>query len=212
MVERRKQIIDRAAAVVYRQGVGATTIVDILAAANIGRGNFYHYFEGKEDFILAIIDALNREVGGVDLDEVFSPMKPPLRRLTDYLEIVCSSRRLDNCGDSLCTLASEIGATPPYAQRLKAALAGVIERFENLVSEFALETRTSVDARRVARSIVAQIHGLCIQYKVDGDVEALEAGIAAVPALLAGTVGARAVEIATPPASPTTGRAQAIGR
>jgi TetR/AcrR family transcriptional repressor of nem operon len=192
MAERRRQIIERAAGVIYRRGFGATTIADILAAAGVGKGNFYHYFEGKQDFGLAIIDGFTREISGVDLDDVFSPMKPPLRRLSDYLELLTKARVLDESGDPLCTLASELGATPPYADRLKTAFAALIERFENLVAEFALEMRSKLDAHRMARLIVAQIHGLCVQFKVDRDIAAFEAGIAAVPMLLAGAVGAGA--------------------
>ena len=207
MAERRKQIIERAAGVIYRQGFGATTVADILNAASVGKGNFYHYFEGKQEFGLAIIDGLRQEIGGVDLDEIFSPMKPPLRRLSDYLDILSKARTNDGSGDPLCTLASELGATPPYRERLQAAFSALIERFEALVAEFALELRSKVDASRMARLIVAQIHGLCVQFKVDHDVAAFNAGIAAVPMLLSGAVDAAAQSANVGPPN----RAQATG-
>ena len=207
MAERRKQIIERAAGVVYRQGFGATTIADILEAAGVGKGNFYHYFEGKEDFGLAIIDMLGHEVGGIDLDEIFSPMKPPLRRLSDYLEILSKARMRDQSADPLCTLASELGATQPYADRLKTAFGALIDRFEALVSEFALEVHASIDTHRMARLLISQIHGLSVQFKVDRDAAAFDAGLAAVPMLLSSAVGAGVGE----PASHKVTRAQATG-
>ena len=184
MAERRKQIIERAAAVIYRRGFGATTVADILQAATVGKGNFYHYFEGKQDFGIAIIDTLARELDGVDLDEVFSPMKPPLRRLDDYLQIVIRARQADASADPLCTLASELGATAPYADHLRGAFGSLIERFEALIAELAAERARPVDAKRLARTLVAQIHGLCVQLKVDRDIAAFESGIAGVPVLL----------------------------
>jgi TetR/AcrR family transcriptional repressor of nem operon len=190
MAERRKQIIERAAGVISRQGFGATTVADILNAAGVGKGNFYHYFEGKEDFGLAIIDVLGHEISGIDLDEVFSPMKPPLRRLADYLDLLSKARLNDQSGDPLCTLASELGATPPYAERLKGAFHGLIDRFEALVAEFAMEMQVTVDAQRLARTVVAQIHGICVQFKVDRDAAAFDAGISSVPLMLGGAVGA----------------------
>jgi TetR/AcrR family transcriptional repressor of nem operon len=206
MQDRRDQIIERASAVVYRQGFGATTIADVLSAAAVGKGNFYHYFKGKEDLGLAIIDSLGRAASGTDLDEIFSTMKPPLRRLSDYLSIVSKSRRTDYSGDPLCTLASELGALPPYAEHIRAAMASLLDRIEALIAEFALETRASIDARTVSRAVIAQIHGLCIQYKVDRDVEAFDAGIAAVPALLTGAIGSPASANAPPsPSAPVPG-------
>jgi TetR/AcrR family transcriptional regulator, transcriptional repressor for nem operon len=184
MAERRRQIIERAAGVIYRRGFGATTIADILSAATVGKGNFYHYFEGKQDFGLAIIDTLARELEGVDLDELFSPMKPPLRRLDDYLQLVSKARQLDASADPLCTLASELGAIAPYAEHLRRAFASLIERFEALVAEYAAERGTSVDAGRLARMLVAQVHGLCVQLKVDHDIASFENGLTAVPTLL----------------------------
>lgn len=207
MAERRKQIIERAAGVIYRQGFGATTIADILDAASVGKGNFYHYFEGKQDFGLAIIDGLGHEIGGTELDEIFSPMKPPMRRLADYLDILCKARLADGSGDPLCTLASELGATQPYAAALKAAFSGLVERFEALVAEFALEMRSPIDAQRMARVVVAQIHGICVQFRVDRDATAFEAGIAAVPMLLAGAVAAGSQGAGTQ----GVGRVQATG-
>lgn len=213
MQERRDQIIERASAVVYRQGFGATTIADVLSAAAVGKGNFYHYFKGKEDLGLAIIDSLGRAAAGTDLDEIFSTMKPPLRRLSDYLSIVSKSRRTDYSGDPLCTLASELGALPPYAEHIRAAMTSLLDRLEALIAEFALETRASIDSRIVSRAVLAQIHGLCIQYKVDRDVEAFEAGLTAVPTLLAGAIGAatRATAQASPTDPAHSERARASG-
>jgi len=208
MTERRKRILDRAAGVIYRQGFGATTIADILDAAGVGKGNFYHYFQGKEDFGIAIIDGIGREIAGLELDEVFSTMKPPLRRLTDYLDILSKARKTDESADPLCTLASELGSTEPYADRLRTTFAGLIDRFEALVAEYGLETRSTVDAHRVARMIVAQIHGVCVQYKVDRDAAAFDAGIEAVPTLLANVIGAGAQTSG----APSSERANVSGR
>ncbi|HXW75881.1 MAG TPA: TetR/AcrR family transcriptional regulator [Candidatus Eremiobacteraceae bacterium] len=184
MSQRRKQIIERAASIVYRQGFGGTTIADVLSAASVGKGNFYHYFRGKEDLGLAIIDSLAREFAGHDLDEIFATQKPPLKRLTDYLEIVRSARHAANCGDPLCTLASELGLIRPFSEHLRTAMAAVLDRFEALVSEAALEKGVKVDAKAIARELLAQIHGLCVQYKVSGEAAAFDAGIGGVPALV----------------------------
>lgn len=184
MSTRRTEILERASGVIYQRGFGAATIADILKAASVGRGNFYHYFTNKEDLGLSIIDDLSHRVGGVEYDEVFSPMKPPLVRLGDYLEIVRRSCRHGRAGDPLCTLASELGATPPYATRLRMALGSLIDRIEALVSEYSREIGVSMHPQVYARAIVAQTHGLCAQFKVDGFGEIFDEGIAAIPGLL----------------------------
>jgi TetR/AcrR family transcriptional regulator, transcriptional repressor for nem operon len=189
---RRKQIIDRAAAVVYRQGFGATTVADILVAARVGKGNFYHYFRGKEDLGLAIIDGLAQQYAGVELDSVFSAEKPPLRRLDEYVELVRTARRSNNCGDPLCTLASELGLVSPYAERIAAVMGGLLARLETAIGEIAIERKIAVDAAPVARAALAQIHGACVQYKVGGDAAAFDAALGGVRAIVTNALDAAA--------------------
>ena len=177
MVPRRKFIIDRAAEVVFRQGFGATTVSDVLAAACVGKGNFYHYFTGKEELGLSIIDRLGAEIGGAALDDVFAAHKPPLRRLADFLDIVRRTRLADRCVDPLCTLSSELGGVKPYSEHLRGALYGLLGRIESLIGEAAQERNVAVDSRRLARMALALVHGTCVQFRVDGDDGALDAGL-----------------------------------
>jgi TetR/AcrR family transcriptional regulator, transcriptional repressor for nem operon len=202
---RRKQIIDRAAAVVYRQGFGATTVADILTAARVGKGNFYHYFRGKEELGLAIIDGLANQYAGVDLEFVFSPDKAPLRRFDDYVELVRTARRSNNCGDPLCTLASELGLVTPYAERIGIVMRGLLARFEAVIAEIAIERKIALDAAPIARAVLAQIHGACVQYKVSGDSAAFEAGLGSVRAIVN-----NAIEAASRPRPAVPGSITAI--
>jgi hypothetical protein len=78
---------------------------------------------------------------------------------------------------------------------------------EALVAEFAAESGAKVDANRLARMVVAQIHGLSTQFKVDRNVDSFESGICAVTDVLAGEV-ARAPRASQP--APTN-RMQILG-
>jgi len=207
MVPRRKQIIDRAAAVVFRQGFGATTVADVLASASVSKGNFYHYFSGKEELGLAIIDALGREYAGTDLDELFSPLKPAMRRLEDFLDLVSATRINDQSADPLGSLASELGATPPYDERIRTAMGALLDRIESVIAEYAIASHVAVNAQALARSALAQIHGLCIQFKVDRDCEAFSAAMAAIPTFITA-----AVNHALIPASQSSGHARVVSR
>lgn len=181
MLPRRKDIITRAADVVYRKGFGASRVADILKVLKVGRGNFYHYFRGKEDLGVAIIDELGREIGGVDLDDVFSPLKPPMQRLSDYLELIRATCTSGHSADPLCTLACELGTTAPFADHIRQALSSLIERVEALIAEFAAESHATVNAHRLARVVVAQVHGICTQFKVDKNIEDFAESLASVP-------------------------------
>lgn len=53
---RRQQLLDAAIKVFARKGYHAASIDDIIKEADVARGTFYLYFEGKKEIFLAIID------------------------------------------------------------------------------------------------------------------------------------------------------------
>jgi TetR/AcrR family transcriptional repressor of nem operon len=186
VANRRQHIIESAAGIVYRKGFAGTTVDDMLRAAGVGKGNFYHYFRSKDDLGLAIVDDLAKALNGPMLDEIFSHSKAPQQRLADYLTFVRERRHADNCGDPLANLAAELGHAERFGERIRRAYAALIDRFESLVTEIALETGSTADARVLARMLVVQIDGACLLFKVDGDATAFDAALAATaPALMA---------------------------
>jgi TetR/AcrR family transcriptional regulator, transcriptional repressor for nem operon len=61
-------LIEKGAGIIYIKGFNNTGINDILEAAGVPKGSFYHYFKNKEDFGVQLIDHfLIRFLGGADL-------------------------------------------------------------------------------------------------------------------------------------------------
>lgn len=52
----RAQIVDAAATLMYHNGVSTTSLDDVLTAAGAGKGQMYHYFDGKADLVAAVIE------------------------------------------------------------------------------------------------------------------------------------------------------------
>ena len=177
MGNRRQHIIELAAEVVYRQGFKGTSVENVLEIAGVGKGNFYHYFRSKDELGVAIIGEIEKWFLGPPGDEMFSATKSPELRLKDYLAHVAQARRRDNRGDPLGNLAAELGDIEPFAKPLRRAVNALLDRFEALVTEYALERGTTVQARAVARELAAQIHGLSTLFKVDREETAFGEGL-----------------------------------
>ena len=60
----RNRVLDAAAALVFEHGVAGTTLDDVRAAANVSKGQLYHYFADKEDLVHAVIDRTVEQVLG----------------------------------------------------------------------------------------------------------------------------------------------------
>jgi len=54
-------LMSAAAALFIAKGIEATTINDIVERAGVAKGTFYHYFETKEDVILALRERFSRD-------------------------------------------------------------------------------------------------------------------------------------------------------
>ncbi len=102
--ETRERILDRSLELFARQGVDATTVVEIEEAAGLspGSGSFYRHFENKEAVLVAVIDrevaraAAIREtrIGAPErLDTAYRRTLDELARLQPLIEIAARERR-----------------------------------------------------------------------------------------------------------------------
>jgi TetR/AcrR family transcriptional repressor of nem operon len=60
--ETRLRIIRAAADLFYKQGVGATSPDQIIEASGTGKGQFYHYFNGKEGLVHEVLQTYLDEI------------------------------------------------------------------------------------------------------------------------------------------------------
>jgi TetR/AcrR family transcriptional regulator, transcriptional repressor for nem operon len=80
----REHLVDVGLGLMHQNGYNATGLSDILKAANVPKGSFYHHFSSKEDFAAAALDRYGmreREHAAAVLDDVKTP---PLKRLRRY--------------------------------------------------------------------------------------------------------------------------------
>ena len=68
--ERRHQLMDIGEDLFNRRGYDETSISDIVSAAGIAQGTFYHHFQSKEDLLEAIADRYVDDLSDMLLDLV----------------------------------------------------------------------------------------------------------------------------------------------
>ncbi len=66
------------------RGYHATGVQDILTAAAVPRGSFYHHFATKEDFALQLIDAYAEGVHQLIVVTLHDTRRPPLERVRAF--------------------------------------------------------------------------------------------------------------------------------
>lgn len=79
----RDRLIQATIDLIWTSSYGAVSVDAICERAQVRKGSFYHFFASKDELVVAALDAhwsTRRPV----LDEIFSPSRPPLERLTRY--------------------------------------------------------------------------------------------------------------------------------
>src|SRR5579884_362513 len=109
---KRERLVSAACRVLHEQGIEATTLADVAAAAAIPVGNVYYYFKAKDDLVAAVIDAHAAEIRAAlaALDRHRTPrarLHAFLRRLADQRDVAVRH------GCPLGSLCSELDKGDP---------------------------------------------------------------------------------------------------
>jgi TetR/AcrR family transcriptional regulator, transcriptional repressor for nem operon len=122
---KRERLIAAAREVLHRQGVEATTLAEIAAAADVPVGNVYYYFKTKDELVAAAISS-HEDLMSSALAELSKPRTPRarlkayVRMLTDQRDLVAASgcpqgslcSELDKRDDALASECARLMAMP----------------------------------------------------------------------------------------------------
>ncbi len=90
-------LLDEGTRLFLERGYHATGIQDVLTAAGVPKGSFYHHFRSKEDFGLQIVNRYG-EAALEQLDEMLSdPHYPPLQRVQRFFEAAFAQFTAQGC-------------------------------------------------------------------------------------------------------------------
>jgi TetR/AcrR family transcriptional regulator, transcriptional repressor for nem operon len=187
----RERIVERAAGLFAERGIAATSVDEVLAAAGAGKGQFYHYFRGRDELAAAavgyrcgqVVAGLTESLGGV------SSLAGLEKALAGF---IAGFEQAGMPGCPIGTLAAEVAGRNEDA-RLQAA-AG-FDAWERLLAD-ALERmrqrgelRTDAAPAALATGLLASVEGGMVLSQARKDMAsvrtAVDAGLAQVRAYLA---------------------------
>ena len=187
----RERIVERAAELFAERGIAATSVDEVLAAAGAGKGQFYHYFSGRDELAAAavgyrcaqVVAGLTAALGDISS---LAALEQVLAAFIDDFE------RTGLPGCPIGTLSTEIAGHNEAARRQAAAgfdawerlLADGLERMRERG-----ELRADATPARLATGLLASIEGGMVLSQARKDLSSLriavDAGLAQVRAQLA---------------------------
>lgn len=168
----RMLLVRAGVAVLTEKGFSAVSVDEILSAAGVPKGSFYHYFDSKESFGMALIDAY-ADYFARKLDHWFGDeAHPPLERLGNFFaDAKAGMARFGyRRGCLVGNLGQEMGALP---ESYRARLAAVFRDWEGRTArclraaQAAGEIGAGTDCDRLARFFWIGWEGAVLRAKLE---------------------------------------------
>jgi AcrR family transcriptional regulator len=77
----RQRIVDAAMELFWLKGYGSTSIADILSRSQVNSGSLYHFFPGKQDLLIAVLEAYRDGIGPMLIEPAWSGVDDPVDRI-----------------------------------------------------------------------------------------------------------------------------------
>jgi AcrR family transcriptional regulator len=178
--ETRDRIVFAAMRLFAAKGYGSTSVADILQAANVNAGSLYHFFPGKQDVLLAVLDAYQRGIHPMLLAPAWRGVSDPIERVFALL-----ARYRQHLVESECTYGCPIGSLalelhepdPPVRALLAANFAGWVAAVEQCFVDAGDRIPARVDRRALATFALTTMEGGVMVSRTERTPDAFDAAV-----------------------------------
>lgn len=177
MSTKRQEIVISASALMHSKGYESTKLADILEAARIGKGQFYHYFSSKHELGLAVLDHFFEKWNQRLMEGILSSTKEPETKIDEMFAWIIEQHRRNQskCGCAFGNLAVEMSE---HDEAFRRKLSTVFEVWANKLKPILQDMLAPVQADpaevdKMAQSIVAMTEGAILLMKSKQELEVL---------------------------------------
>jgi AcrR family transcriptional regulator len=177
----RSRIVEAAMELFWAKGYGSTSIADILERAGVNSGSLYHFFPGKQDLLVAVLEAYRDGIGPMLLDPVWAGIDDPIDRifalLAKYRELIV----LTDCsyGCPIGSLALELHEPDPIVRermvenfdKWTGAIRGCLEQAQERLPP-------GSDLQAIAEFVLTVMEGAVMQSRTHRDVAYFDRAVA----------------------------------
>lgn len=177
----RSRLIHAAMELFWEKGFGSTSIADILSRAEVNSGSLYHFFPGKQDLLVAVLETYRDGIGPMLLDPAWQGVDDPVERifalLARYRQLIVQTECLYGC--PIGSLALELHEPDPIVRERMAenfnAWTGAIR---GCLEEASGRLPPDADLQALAEFALTVMEGAVMQARTHRDVAFFDRAVA----------------------------------
>ena len=173
----KEKIIYAAMVLFAQKGYGSTSVADILHAAGVNAGSLYYFFPGKQDVLIAVLDAYLHGIHPMLLQPAWKGVADPIERVFALLDQYRRSLATTECtyGCPIGSIALELHEPDPAVRKLLAAnFDGWVNAIEQCFVEAGDRLPADVDRRALAIFALTTMEGGVMLSRTDRTLTAFD--------------------------------------
>jgi AcrR family transcriptional regulator len=176
----RTRLVLTAMQLFWEKGYGSTSVADVLQAAKLNSGSLYHFFPGKQDLLIAVLDLYQAGIRAMLLEPAWRGVSDPIERVFALLARYRQSLQDTDCfyGCPIGSLALELHEPdPPVRERLAANFTAWIEAIHECLQAAGPRLPPACERRELAAFVLTTMEGGVMQARTYRSLESFDAAV-----------------------------------
>lgn len=178
----RTRIVTAAMELFWAKGYNSTSIADILSRTQLNSGSLYHVFPGKQDVLIAVLEAYRDGIYDQLLSPAWEGVDDPIERIFALLDRYRWLMVETDCayGCPIGSLALELHEADPAVRELLAVnFAGWTRAIEGCLEAAGDRLPADLDRQALAEFVLTTMEGGVMQARTHRDVAYFDRGVKA---------------------------------
>jgi TetR/AcrR family transcriptional regulator, transcriptional repressor for nem operon len=176
----RTRLILSAMQLFREKGYGSTSIADVLHTAGVNSGSLYHFFPGKQDLLLAVLEAYLGGIAPMLLEPAWRGVSDPIERIFALLGAYRAALAASDCAYAcpIGSLALELHEPDlPVRERLAANFTAWTRAIEQCLAEAGPRLPRQLDRRELASFVLTVMEGAVMQARTYRDLGCFDGAV-----------------------------------
>jgi len=157
----------------FLKGFGSTSVADILSRSQVNSGSLYHFFPGKQDVLIAVLEFYRDGIREMLLDPAWRGVDDPIERIFALLGSYRAMLVETDCtyGCPIGSLALELHEPDPAVRALlEANFNAWTGAIEECLAAGAARLPRGIDRRGLAEFVLTAMEGGVMQARTSRDI------------------------------------------